>query len=120
MAKRGGFPGDMGGMNQANMMKQVQKMQRQLQEQQEALENSEFVGTAGGGAVSVTMTGKREIKNLTIDPEVVDPEDVEMLQDLIVAAFNEAQRKLEEMNASSLDKLTGGLGGLGGNFGGLF
>ncbi len=116
MAKRGGFPGGMGGMNQNNMMKQVQKMQRQMQEQQEALENSEFTGTSGGGAVTVVMTGKREIKSLTIEPEVVDPEDVEMLQDLIIAAFNEAQRKLDEMNNESLSKLTGGLG----NFGGLF
>ena len=116
MAKKGGFPGGMGGMNQANMMKQVQKMQRQMQEQQEALENSEFTGTSGGGAVTVVMTGKREIKSLTIEPEVVDPEDVEMLQDLIIAAFNEAQRKLDEMNNESLSKLTGGLGGFGGLF----
>jgi len=113
MAKRGGFPG--GGMpgNMSNLMKQAQRMQRQMQEQQEALENSEFTGKAGGGAVVVTVTGKREIKGLTIDPEVVDPEDVEMLQDLIIAAFNEAFRQVEEASSQNLDKLTGGLGNFG-------
>ena len=113
MAKRGGFPGGMNQNNMNNLMKQAQRMQRQMQEQQEALENSEFTGKSGGGAVVVTVTGKREIKALTIDPEVVDPEDVEMLQDLIIAAFNEAFRQVEEAGSANLDKLTGGLGNFG-------
>jgi len=116
MAKHGGYPGGMGGMNQANMMKQVQKMQRQLQEQQEALKNSEFTGSAGGSAVTVTVSGEKEVKSVVIAPEVVDPEDVEMLQDLIIAAFNEAMRKVDEANNETMSKLTGGLG----NFSGLF
>ena len=116
MAKKGGFPGGMGGMNQANMMKQVQKMQRQMQEQQEALENSEFTGTSGGGAVTVVMTGKREIKSLTIEPEVVDPEDVEMLQDLILAAVNGALKLCDDRTSEAMNKLQGGMGGFPGLF----
>lgn len=114
MAKRGGFPG--GGMpgNMANLMKQAQKMQRQMEENQKALEEKEFTAAAGGGAVEVTISGKREIKKVTLSEEVVDPDDIEMLEDLIVAATNEALRKVDEESSAVMSKLTGGLGGLGG------
>ena len=108
MAKRGGFPG--GGMpgNMANLMKQAQRMQRQMEEQQKELETKEFTATAGGGAVEVTVTGKREVMKLA--EEVVDPDDIEMLEDLIVAATNEALRQVEEESGAAMSKLTGGLG----------
>ena len=111
MAKRGGFPG--GGMpgNMANLMKQAQKMQRQMEEQAQELETKEYTATAGGGAVEVTMNGKREVLRVKLEEEVVDPEDIEMLQDLIVAATNEALRKVDEESNSAMSKLTGGLGG---------
>ena len=115
MAKRGGFPGGMPG-NMNNLMKQAQRMQRQMETQQAELEAKEFTAAAGGGVVEVTVTGKREITKVKIDPEAVDPEDVEMLEDLIMAA-NEPLRKCEEESAAQMSKLTGGLGGLGG---GLF
>lgn len=110
MAKRGGYPG--GGMpgNMANLMKQAQKMQRQMEEQAKEMEMKEFTATAGGGAVEVTVSGKREVTKVKLDQEVVDPDDVEMLEDLIVAATNEALRKVEEASASAMSKLTGGLG----------
>lgn len=116
MAKRGGFPG--GGMpgNMANLMKQAQKMQRQAEENQKALEEKEFTATAGGGAVEVTVSGKKEITKVKLAEEVVDPDDIEMLEDLIMAATNEALRKMEEESAALMSKLTGGLGGLGGGF----
>ena len=109
MAKRGGFPG--GGMpgNMANLMKQAQKMQRQMEEQAKELETKQFTATAGGGAVKVTVSGKREV--LELQEEVVDPEDIEMLQDLVVAAVNEALRQVDEANSSVMNKLTGGIGG---------
>ena len=112
MAKRGGFPG--GGMpgNMANLMKQAQKMQRQMEEQAKELESKEFTATAGGGAVEVTVSGKKEVLRVTLSEEVVDPEDIEMLQDLIVAATNEALRMAESANADLMNKMTGGLGGL--------
>ena len=111
MAKRGGFPG--GGMpgNMANLMKQAQKMQRQMEEQAKELETKEYTATAGGGAVEVTMNGKREVLSVKLEEEVGDPEDIEMLQDLIVAATNEALRKVDEESNSAMSKLTGGLGG---------
>lgn len=111
MAKRGGFPG--GGMpgNMANLMKQAQKMQRQMEEQAKELETKEFTATSGGGAVKVIVSGKREVLNVELQEEVVDPEDIEMLQDLIVAAVNEALRQVDEANSSVMSKLTGGLGG---------
>lgn len=111
MAKRGGFPG--GGMpgNMANLMKQAQRMQRQMEESQKELEAKEFTAAAGGGAVEVTVTGKKEVTKVKIDPDAVDPEDVEMLEDVIMAAVNEALRKAEEANAANMAKLTGGLGG---------
>jgi hypothetical protein len=110
MAKRGGFPG--GGMpgNMANLMKQAQKMQRQMEEQAKEMETKEFTATAGGGAVEVKVSGKREILGVTLDPEVVDPDDIEMLQDLIVAATNEALRQVDDASASAMNKLTGGMG----------
>ena len=112
MAKRGGFPGGMPG-NMNNLMKQAQKMQKQMEEQQKALEEKDFTASAGGGAVSVTVTGKKEVTAVKLDPEAVDPDDVEMLEDLIMAAVNEALRKAEEAASSTMSKLTGGLGGFG-------
>ena len=114
MAKRGGFPG--GGMpgNMANLMKQAQKMQRQMEEATKELEEKEVSASAGGGAVEVTISGKREVTKVKLDEEVVDPDDIEMLEDLIVAATNEALRKVEEESTAVMSKLTGGLGGLGG------
>ena len=111
MAKHGGFPG--GGMpgNMANLMKQAQRMQRQMEEQQKELESKEFTATAGGGAVEVTVSGKREVVGVKLAEEVVDPDDIEMLQDLIVAAVNEAMRKVDEESGAAMSKLTGGLGG---------
>ena len=115
MAKRGGFPGGMPG-NMNNLMKQAQRMQRQMEENQKALEEKEFTAAAGGGAVEVTVSGKREVTKVHIEPEAVDPEDVEMLEDLIMAAANEALRKVDEESAAAMSKMTGGLGGLGGGF----
>lgn len=116
MSKRSGFGG--GGMmpgNMKNLMKQAQKMQAQMAEQQKALEEKDFEATSGGGAVKLVMSGKREIKNLTIDPEAVDPDDVETLEDMIVAAFNEVSKQIDEANAANISKMTGGMGGsLGG------
>ena len=86
-------------------------MQRQMEENQKALEEKEFTAAAGGGAVEVTISGKREIKKVTLSEEVVDPDDIEMLEDLIVAATNEALRKVDEESSSAMSKLTGGLGG---------
>jgi len=111
MAKRGGYSGMGGGMNMNNMMKQVQKMQKQMEEQQKALEESEFTATAGGGAVEVTMTGKKVLTKVTLDPDAVDPDDVEMLEDLIMVAVNDAMKKVDEANSSSMARMTGGLGG---------
>ena len=106
MAKGFGGRGGMGGMGMnANMLKQAQKM-RMPQELQE----KEYEAAAGGGVVTATVTGKRELKALEIDPEAVDPDDVEMLQDMIVAAVNEALRAAENDAASTMQKLTGGLG----------
>ena len=115
MAK-GGFPGGMGGMNMNNLMKQAQKMQRQMEETTKELETKEYTASAGGGAVSVTVSGKKEVVSVTLAEEVVDPDDIEMLQDLIVAATNEALRKMEEESSAAMAKLTGGLVNLGGGF----
>lgn len=114
MAKRGGFPG--GGMpgNMNNLMKQAQRMQRQMEEQQKEMETKEFEAKAGGGAVTVTVTGMREVTKVVLDPEVVDPDDIEMLQDLIMAATNEALRMVEDANNQMMSKMTGGM-----NLGGL-
>ena len=110
MAKRGGFPGGMPG-NMNNLMKQAQKMQRQMEEAQKELEEKEVTAAAGGGAVEVTVSGKHEITKVKLSPEVVDPDDIEMLEDLIVAAANEALRQADEANAALMSKMTGGLGG---------
>lgn len=111
MAKRGGFPG--GGMpgNMNNLMKQAQKMQRQMEESQKELEQKEYTAAAGGGAVEVTVSGKKELTKVKIDPEAVDPDDVEMLEDMIMAAVNQALRQQEEDSAAAMSRLTGGLGG---------
>ena len=115
MAKRGGFPGGMPG-NMNNLMKQAQRMQRQVKETTKELEEKEYSASAGGGAVTVTVSGKKEVLSVKLAEEVVDPDDIEMLQDLIVAATNEALRKMEEESQAAMSKLTGGLGGLGGGF----
>ena len=115
MAKRGGFPGGMPG-NMNNLMKQAQRMQRQMEETTKELEEKEYSASAGGGAVTVTVSGKKEVLSVKLAQEVVDPDDIEMLQDLIVAATNEALRKMEEESQAAMSKLTGGLGGLGGGF----
>ncbi|MCD8198446.1 MAG: YbaB/EbfC family nucleoid-associated protein [Lachnospiraceae bacterium] len=112
MARRGGFQGGMPG-NMNNLMKQAQRMQRQMEESQKELESAEFTAAAGGGAVEVTVTGKKEITKVKLDPEAVDPDDVEMLEDLIMAAANEALRKADEAAAANMAKMTGGMGGLG-------
>ncbi len=114
MAKRGGYPGGMGMGNMNNLMKQAQKMQKQMEENQKALEEKEFKAAAGGGVVEVTVSGKREILSVKLKEEVVDPDDIEMLEDLIVAATNEALRQVEAETASNMAKLTGGMNGLGG------
>ena len=113
MARKGGFQGGMPG-NMNNLMKQAQRMQRQMAEQQKALEEKEFTATAGGGAVEVTVTGNRQVTKVVLQPEAVDPDDIEMLQDLIVAAVNEALRKVDEEVTASMSKMTGGIGHLGG------
>lgn len=97
--------------NMTNLMKQAQKMQRQMEEQAKELETKEFTATAGGGAVEVTISGKREILKVKLSEDVVDPDDIEMLEDLIVAATNEALRKVEEESGAAMSRLTGGLGG---------
>ncbi len=119
MGRKGGFPG--GGMpgSMNNLMKQAQRMQRQMEEKQKEMETKEWEATAGGGAVKVKVSGKKEITAITLAPEVVDPDDIEMLQDLIIAAANEALRKMEEEQNDMYGSLAGGLGGLGGIGGGF-
>ena len=109
---RGGMP--MSGMN-ANMIKQAQKMQQQMLQMQQEMESKEYEATAGGGMVTAAVNGKHELLRLSIDPEAVDPEDVEMLQDMVIAAVNEAMHKADAEASASMSKLTGGL-----NLGGLF
>ena len=113
MAKRGGFPGGAMPGNMNNLMKQAPRMQRQMEEKTKEMEEKEWEAAAGGGAVKVKISGKKEITGVTLDPEVVDPDDIEMLQDLIMAATNEALRMVEEESSDMLAQLTGGLGGLG-------
>lgn len=110
---RGGFQG-FGGGNMNNLMKQAQKMQKDMERLQSELQEKEVEATAGGGAIKVIATGKKEVKEIVISRDVVDPDDVEMLQDLVLAAVNEALRKADEMVNSEMSKITGGLGGLGG------
>ena len=117
MAKNS-FRGMPGGMNQAAMMKQAQKMQQQMMQMQEEMENKTYSATSGGGMVRAGVNGKHEVVELEINPEAVDPEDVEMLQDMVIAAINEAFRSADADASSNMAKLTGGLnlGGLGGLF----
>ena len=115
MAK-GGFRGGMpGGMNQAAMMKQAQKMQQELIRMQQEQESKTYTASAGGGMVSATVNGKHELMDMKINPEAVDPDDVEMLQDMVIAAVNEAMRAADADAASNMSRLTGGL-----NLGGMF
>ena len=115
MGKRGGFPGGMGGfggMNINNLMKEAKKMQADMEKSQAELASKEFDASAGGGAITVKVSGEKTIKEIKIKPEVVDPEDVEMLQDLIMTAINEALRKVDSAQADQLGKYN--IPGLGG------
>ena len=114
MAKKGGFPG--GGIpgNMGNLMKQAQRMQKQMEDKTKELEDKDYEATAGGGAVTVRVSGKKEVVSVKLSKEVVDPDDIEMLEDLIVAATNEALRKMEEESSSVMGEITGGMNGLGG------
>ena len=114
MAK-GGFWGMPGGMNQAAMMKQAQKMQQEMIRMQQELENTNYTAAAGGGMVKAVVNGKHELVDLQINPEAVDPDDVDMLQDMVIAAVNEAMRTADAAAQNNMSKLTGGL-----NLGGLF
>ena len=113
MSKRGGFPGmgGFGGMNLNQLMKEAKKMQSDVEKSQEELAAKEFEASAGGEAVKVKVSGSKQIKAIKIKPEVLDPDDVEMLEDMIMAATNEALRKADEASAANMAKLTGGLGG---------
>ena len=112
MAKRGGFPGGMGlPGNMNNLMKQAQKMQKQMEESQKELEEKEFTASAGGGAVEVKVNGRREVLQVKLAEEAVDPDDVEMLEDLIMVAVNDALRQVDESTAAAMSRFTGGLGG---------
>ena len=102
--------------NMNNLLKQAQKMQRQMEETQKELEEESVTAASGGGAVSVTVSGKKEVTAVKIDKEAVDPEDVEMLEDLIMAAVNEALRKMEELSSQRMSAITGGLGDTSGLF----
>jgi len=114
MAKNN-FRGMPGGMNQAAMMKQAQKMQQEMLRMQEEMENKTYSATTGGGMVTASVNGKHEVLDLKINPEAVDPDDVEMLQDMVIAAVNEAMRAADADAASNMSRLTGGLK-LGGMF----
>ena len=114
MAK-GGFRGMPGGMNQAAMMKQAQKMQQDMIRMQEEMENKTYSASSGGGMVTATVNGKHQVVGMEIKPEAVDPDDVEMLQDMIIAAVNEAMRTADNEAANNMSRLTGGM-----NLGGLF
>lgn len=108
MAK-GGFRGMPGGMNQAAMMKQAQKMQQDFLRMQKELESKEFTAKSGGGVVTAVVNGNRELTKITIDPDAVDPDDVEMLEDMVMAAVNEALRMYEAASDATVSKITGGL-----------
>lgn len=105
---RGGFPG-MGGGNMNNLIKQAQKFQKQMEDMQKDLESKSFEATVGGGAVTAVVNGKKQLIDVKIKPEVVDPDDVEMLQDLIISACNEAFKKAEDESAGEMKKMTGGM-----------
>lgn len=112
MARGGHFNGFGGGANMQQLMRQAQKLQEQMNKTQEELDEREYTAQAGGGMVSVTVSGKRELKSLAIKPECVDPDDVEMLQDMILAAVNEALRTAEETRNAEMSKLAPGMGGM--------
>ena len=112
MAKRGGYPGGMMPGNMNNLMKQAQRMQQKMAEQQRELETKEFTAASGGGAVEATVSGKKELTALKIKPEACDPDDVEMLEDMIMAAVNEAMKQADEASEAAMGSLSGGLGGL--------
>jgi len=114
MAKGFGSRGGMGGGMNMNMIKQAQKMQQDMLRLQQDLEEKTYTATAGGGVVTATVSGKRIVQAIEIEPDAVDPDDVEMLQDMIVAAVNEALRSAETDAANTMQQITGGLGGLGG------
>ena len=116
MARRGGFPGGAMPGNMNNLMKQAQRMQKQMEEQQKELEEKEFTAAAGGGAVEVTISGKKEVTKVKLQPEVVDPDDIEMLQDLIIAATNDVLNQIDEKTAETMGQFTKGLPGGGGMF----
>lgn len=116
MAKHGGFPGGAMPGNMNNLMKQAQRMQKQMEEKTKEIEDKEWEASAGGGAVTVKVSGKKEITSVVLSKEVVDPDDIEMLQDLIMAAVNEAFRSMEDETQEAMGQITGGLGGLGGGF----
>ena len=103
-----------GGKDMQKQLRQLQQMQAEMEQKQAELEEKEITTTAGGGAIEVTVNGKKEITKLTIDKDVVDPDDVEMLQDLVIAAVNEAMRQIEELAESEMNSITGNLGGMGG------
>ena len=113
---RQNFGGFGGGQNMQQLMRQAQKLQQQMQEAQEKLDEAEYEASSGGGMVKVTVTGKRELKSIVIDPQVVDPDDVEMLQDLVLAAVNEALRTGEEAREAAMSRMAPGMGGMGGLF----
>ncbi len=112
MAKHNHFGGFGGGANMQQLMRQAQKLQEQMTKAQDDLDAREFTAQAGGGMVSVTVTGKKELTNLTINPECVDPDDVDMLQDMIMAAVNEALRNAEETRNAEMSRLAPGMGGM--------
>ena len=112
---RGGFPGGFGGGNINNLMKQAQAMQKQMEEMQKEVEAAEFEASVGGGAISVRVNGKKEVLGINIKPEVVDPDDIEMLQDLVLSAVNQALKSVDDMQANQMSKVTGGM-----NIPGLF
>ena len=116
MAKRGGYPGGMMPGNMNNLMKQAQKMQKQMEDTTKALEEKEYEASAGGGVVKVKINGKKELVEVHLEEEVVDKDDIEMLEDLIMAAVNEALRLQDEDQSAQMSKITGGFGGLGGGF----
>jgi DNA-binding YbaB/EbfC family protein len=114
MAKRnfgGGMPGNMN-----NLLKQAQKMQKEMEKMQQEMEDKTINATAGGGAVEVVFNGKKQLQSISIKPEVIDPDDIEMLQDLILAAVNEGLRQVEEMTNQQMGKITGGMNLPGGLF----
>ena len=108
MAKRGGFPGGMPG-NMNNLMKQAQRMQKQMEESQKELQEKSYTAAAGGGAVEVTISGKKEVTAVKLAEEVVDPDDIEMLQDLIISGVNEIIQDIEDYGAAEMEKVTGGV-----------